>query len=99
MNLWDYVQQYHNRPFKEFLKYLVDYKHLKGAALDITKMILAGDSHKLSIKQAQVFRDFVYYKYKNKRCRKCKKSIYWDEMADAISNGYLCGNCYWGYEE
>jgi len=99
MHLWDVVRLRYDRTFYDFLKQLVDRKLLKNAALDITKMILAGDSHKLSIKQAQVFRDFVYYKYKNKRCKKCNKSIYWDEMADAICNGYLCGDCFWGYKE
>ena len=85
--------------YRDFLVQLVSRKVLENPALDIVRMILAGESWRITKKQSQVFRYFVYNKYKDNRCKKCKRFIYWGEMVDAIYNNYLCDDCFWGHKE
>jgi len=93
------VHQCRNPEYIEFLKQLVDNKGLHNPALGITKMILAGNSMKMSTKQTQVFKYYVYNKFKDQRCKICGVHIPWKDMADAVCSGYLCYTCFGKYAE
>ena len=87
------VQELLDPDYIDFLRKLVALNVLQNPALGITKMILAGNSRGMSMKQARAFKYFVYNKY-TPDCVDCDKRILWKNMADAVCCGGLCWDCF-----
>ena len=92
------VHQCRDPDYIEFLKHLVSLNALKNPALDITKMILAGNSRGMSKKQAQVFKYYVYDKFNKQYCKECRAYVTWKDMVKAMRDGYLCYDCFGLYK-
>jgi hypothetical protein len=80
--------------FLEFLKELVEWKQIEGAALGIAKQVLSQGMGSLSEKQLFVFKKHVIEANTIDRCERCASEIAWHEMALAHMNGGYCEYCW-----
>ena len=78
---------------KDFLRQLVDMDDLDGAALGITKKVIADGVVSLSGKQRYVFDKHVLGENSVSECSRCHSNVPWSEMYDARDNGGLCSYC------
>jgi hypothetical protein len=78
---------------KIFLQELIDNNHLDGAALGITKQVIAEGEDGLTPEQKRVFERYVLWKFVTKECRNgCV--IPWSEQYKALHNGGFCFHCH-----
>ena len=80
--------------YASFLQELVDGKHLEGAALGITKLVIDKGPGVLSPKQLFVFNKEVIDANTTQACSRCEADIPWSEMYASLDNGGLCNYCW-----
>ena len=92
-----------DRGFKSYLKKLVDTGRLKKevgrTSLGISEQVLAAGLESLSVKQSQVFFEFVIGRLVIDKCGFCKDDIRWSEMYAALDNGGFCKDCAKAHQE
>jgi hypothetical protein len=78
---------------KAFLQELIDKDHLDGAALGVTKQVIAGGEDGLTPRQKFVFNRDVIRKFVTEECQNgC--DIPWSEQYEAHHNDGFCFYCY-----
>jgi len=86
-----------DRGFRSYLQRLVDTGRLKkesgSISLGISEQLLDAGFESLSIKQSQVFFEYVIGKLVINKCGFCKNDIPWSEMYAALDNGDYCREC------
>jgi hypothetical protein len=80
--------------FDDFLQAIIDGGHLEGAALGITRKVIAEGSAGLSSRQAHVFKTQVLDEFVTSECKRQGCAIPWSEMYHAYDNGHLCNWCW-----
>jgi hypothetical protein len=77
----------------DFLRQLINMGRLDGAALGITKKVIAEGDDVLSAAQKFVFKRDVLDVFVIAECKQDGGAIPWSEMLMAHENGGLCGYC------
>ena len=77
-----------------FLEILIKRDYLEGAALGVTKQLLARGFGSLSPKQFYVFNKDVLEAHVRSECSSCSNEIPWSEMEHSLDNGGLCNYCW-----
>jgi hypothetical protein len=79
--------------FADFLRQLVDLKHLEDKAKEMARKVISDGIESLSKRQRSVFDQEVFNEFVTKTCQKCSHPIPWNEMFDAYNNGGFCNYC------
>jgi len=78
---------------KDFLQHIIDEGHLEGAALGITRQVIAKGHESLTEKQKNIFQKHVLDNFTVLYCKRCGKEIPWTEIYDAAATQQ--GICSW----
>ena len=80
---------------RAFLRELIKNDDLDGAALEITKQVIAEGENSLTPAQKFAFQRNVLRKFVTQKCQNgC--DISWSEQYEALLNGGFCFYCYYG---